>query len=365
MAQVQFREMVELFLNTSIYDLKSEEEVPKINIQFDSDGLELFRSLVEKPFKSERYWTDDAKQEDINYLVEHWNDKDCLTICVSDSVRFFQLLTNILNSLLKLYDFYGIPSSPRVLATNLMRRIWLRMGITDVENVELFLEKQLEFINNMTFDQKEKEVVSSYCDCDVKMHTFLNRTFDETTRSMVFTIEDGKEVYELPHILYDIDDNNTCYIYGVQNKSKNNSKSIGKKLYKLNKGIENQNVHPGKVCAMMLFIEQLKKKGITRIIVPGIQVLSYSYHELLSKQVANDLLLISERLAECPHSINVRKRYDYIKEWYDRLYEKQDYISYLKTEELYNLIYRMTEQDPKIEITNEVGIQGDSINLKI
>ena len=42
-----------------------------------------------------------------------------------------------------------------------------------------------------------------------------------------------------------------------------------------------------------------------------------------------------------------------IKEWYDKLHDKQDFISFLKTEELYNLVYRLASQDPTIEITNE------------
>ena len=69
-------------------------------------------------------------------------------------------------------------------------------------------------------------------------------------------------------------------------------------------------------------------------------------------------------MADCG-SYSIRERYNAIKEWYNKLHEKQDLISYLKTEELYNLIYRITEQDPSIEIMNDVGIQGDSINLKL
>ena len=365
MEQIQFREIVELFLCVSIYELKSESEVPNINLQFGPDGYALFKSLKEKPFVKEGYWTPDATEENINFVLEHSNDEDCLTVHVHDSFKFFELLMKITNSLLRLYNYYEISGHPRNMAMNVMRRIWLRMGPTDVENVEQFLQKQLEFANNMTLDSRKEKFITEYFDYDVCMKTILNRTFDETTRSMIFTIDDSEEEYELPNILYDIDDSNTCYIYGVQNKAEKKSKKIERKLYKLNKGIENPNVHPAKVYALILFIEQLKEKGITKVVVPGLQVLSYRYHEILSEQVAKDLWLITERLVDCPSSNIIRERYNSTKEWYDKLHDKQDFISFLKTEELYNLVYRLASQDPTIEITNEVGIQGDSINLKI
>ena len=362
--RIEFREIVELFLCVSIYELKSESEVPNINLQFGPDGYALFQDIKEKPFVKEGSWTPDATKENIDFVIEHSND-DCLTIKVNNSIHFFELLMNITNSLLRLYEYYDIKAHPRNMAMNIMRRIWLRMGPTDVENVELFLRKQLEFLNNMTFDSRKEKFISEYYDYDVCMKTMLNRTFDETTRSMIFTIDDEKEEYELPHILYDIDDSNTCYIYGVQNKGEKKSKAIERKLYKLNKGIENPNVHPSKVYALLLFIDQLKQKGITKVIVPGLQVLSYRYHELLSEQVAKELYSVYEKLVDYPSSTHIRERYNSTKEWYEKLHEKQDFISYLKTEELFNLILRLTEQDPSIEITNELNLQGDSINIKL
>lgn len=363
--QIEFREIVELFLCVSIYELKSESEVPNMNLKFGPDGFVLFKSLVEKPFVKEGSWTPDATEDNIKFVIDQSNDPDCLTIQVKDSMKFFRLLMEITNSLLRLYKYYEINESPRRCAMNLMRRIWLRMGVDDVENVEAFLSKQLAFVNNMTFDQTKPTRVSSYADCDVLMETMVNRTFDETTRSMIFTVKSGEEEYELPHILYDIDDSNNCYVYGVQNKGEKKSKVIERKLYKLNKGIEDPNVHPSKVCSLLLFIELLRKKGIKKIVVPGLQVLSYRYHELLSKGIVKELEKAQGQLADFPHRKQTREYYESIKDWYAKLHDKQDFISFLKTEELFNLTYRMTEQDPSLEITNDVTIQGDSINMQL
>ena len=64
--QIEFREIVELFLCVSIYELKSESEVPNINLKFGPDGFALFKSLVIKPFELEGSWTPNATQENID-----------------------------------------------------------------------------------------------------------------------------------------------------------------------------------------------------------------------------------------------------------------------------------------------------------
>ena len=58
-------------------------------------------------------------------------------------------------------------------------------------------------------------------------------------------------------------------------------------------------------------------------------------------------------------------KYEYVLNMYNNMYEKQDKISYLKTEELINLIYRLTEHNPNIEILNDINIQGDYLDIKI
>ena len=60
-----------------------------------------------------------------------------------------------------------------------------------------------------------------------------------------------------------------------------------------------------------------------------------------------------------------KKKYERIKKWYNRVYNKEDLISYLKTEELFNLMYRITMYNPNIEIMNEVIIQGDCLKMRI
>lgn len=363
---IEFREIIELFLNTSIHEIKSESEVPKINFKFADESIPLLKDIVDNPFVKKGSWTPNASQEDIDFLTHI--DEDVITINVKDGYKFFELLQEITNSLIKLRNYYEIKSNPRSTAMSVMRRIWLRMGINDVNNIELFLEKQLQFINNMTFDNNTTnyEKVDRFFEYDVLMTTTVNEIYDESTRSMIILIKGNEKVYELPRILYDIDAEGICYVFGVQNaSSKYKDKSIERKLYKINKNVENANVHPSKVYAMLFFINELKKKGIFKIIVPSMQVLNYRYHELLGEKAKEDLEQIIVKINEYPREKNFIRKYEQIKDWYDRVYQKQDKISYLKTEELFNLIYRIIEHDHSVEVVNDVNIQGDSLNIRI
>ncbi len=364
MEVIEFRELVELFLYISFRQIKSEKETPNINFKFNEDGFTLFRSIVEKPFIKKGSWTPDATQSDIDFILSHSND-DVPTIYINDSIKFFEYLTNIINSLIELNAQYEITLSARNSAMNVLRRIWLRMGIEDLANIEFFLEKQLQFTRNRLLDTPSIVKIYSFDNSEIFMKSEVNPTWDETTRSMIFTIKRNDSTYELPHILYDIDDEGICYIYAVQSSKNKKDKKIERELYKLNKNIENPNVHPSKVYAMIIFINELKKKGISKIRIPSMQVLSYRYHELLSKQAKESLEKAKTELERFPDDEYVRKKYEHAKQWYRVAFEKQDKINYLKTEELINLAYRITEHDPNMEIINEVNIQGDYLGIKI
>ena len=362
MEKICFKEILEIFLTKTIHDLKSEYDVPKMNFIFKEDTI--FKDIIDNPY-NKNSWLPNAKKEDLDLLNRQ--DDDAITIKVEDTYLFFELLQKITNASVELDASYGTPSHPRTTAINIMKYIWLRMGIEDVNNIERFLEKQLEFYNNSTLDSSNIKVDNFY-DYKVEMYTKKNNAFGESTRSMIFTIvNDYKDKqYELPRILYDIDEDNNCYIYGIQNNINiEKDKTIERKLYKINKNIDNPNVHPSKVYSLLFFINELNKNNISKIIVPSMQILDYDYHIILGEKAKKELERIEKFLEQNPNDFDYLIKYNNAKNWYNRVYNKQDKISYLKTEELLNLMYRITLHDSSIEITNEINIQGDSLNIKI
>ena len=48
---VTFEEVIELFVNTTVYSIQREEEIPKFNIVFGKDAFLLFEELLKNPFK--------------------------------------------------------------------------------------------------------------------------------------------------------------------------------------------------------------------------------------------------------------------------------------------------------------------------
>lgn len=364
MEKIEFKEIIELFLHTCFRQIKDEVETPNINFSFLDDVIPLFKEVKLNPFVKEGCWTPDIEDRDIEFYKKR-NHDDVITIYINDSIKFFEYLKDITNAFIELNEYYGVRKLPRETAMDILRRIWLRMGIDDILNVERFLDRQLQFIKNRTFDTHSFQKVDRLNEYDIYMKPYVNKTWDETSRSIYFSTISGNSIYHFPRILYDIDDNNVCYIYGVQDITLQHDKRLERVLYKLNKGIENPNVHPSKVYSLLLFINELKKKNISRIVVPSIQILSYHYHELISQKSEEDLSNAIMHLDECPNNTFFKEQYELAKMWYDNTYEKQDKISFLKTEELFNLMYRITIHDSSIEITNEVNIEGDSLNIKI
>lgn len=363
---VYFKEVVELFLNNTIYELKSEKETPDLNFIFNEDGIQLFTHIKNNPFKLENSWTPNISNQDIEFLLNKCSE-NTPTIFVNDSIIFFETLTKITNSQIQLYNEYGEQKSARQLLIQILRRIWLRMGVDDISNVNLFLNKQLQFVKNRIFDSyKSEKKVSSFFDYDVSAICTVNRTWDESTRSMRFKIHNNDSNYELPKILFDIDNDNVCYIYGIQNDIyENKDKKIERLLYKLNKGIDESNQHPSRVYAIIQFINLLKQHGITKVKIPGLQVLSYRYHELLSKNSKKEYAKICKELSENENNKYLLEKYDWQLEWYNHVADKEDKISFSKTESLVNLIYRLTLHDNQVKVMNEINLQGDYIYLKI
>lgn len=372
---IDFKELIELFILRTLPSIKSEKEIPNINFIFDNNSIELFNYVMEHPFRKKDVWTEDITSKDLEITKEINNmNPNSNTIIIDDGVSFFDYLTSIVNEHLKLFKEYEYILMIRSTTMSLLTRIWLRMDDNDFNDVISFLKKELDFYKDRTLDKYRTEIyISSYEGIDSYAECNINESWDETTRSMNFRLENRGESHTISRVLYDIRSENgikVCYIYGVQNNLFNiTNKRIERKLYKLNKGIDNPKVHPNQLYSLILFLEILKKEGITTIKVPKNQTLSYGYHKILSNNEKSNFKakwptkkVRKIYSSDDEDSINKRHEYELDKEWFKHIVGKENTIERLKTDKLFELLRRLCLYDPSFEF---VGISPNNDEILV
>ena len=330
-------EVIDLFIHRVINDIKIESEIPNVNFIFDD--LENFESISKR---------------DIDFISKY--NKNSYSIKINNTKLFFKLLTELCNAQIDLRRYYGLNVPIKEESNAILRRIWLRATQSDFDNIEVFLQKQIEFIKDRTFDNPNNTIkYNNIYGYDVYYEIKENNSYSESSRRLEFTLDNNNNaIHSLPSILYDIrkeDNEKVCYIYAVQNeKTRKINKKIEKKLYNINKDMINGQgpVHPNFSTSMFLFLNLLKDKGITKVRVPLFQMLSYDYHLLLSDGVMeyfirkwtpkklNDMKYYEKN--NPTEYERLKKEYDEDKLWLNNLYNKAEFISHNKTDNLYKLV---------------------------
>ena len=331
--RVNINEVMNLF-DEVLPIIKSEIEVPSFNIVFNN---------IDKTY---------------NNLSKNEIDETKQTIYVADTTMFFDYLTKIINSLIELREEYFEEVNPYILTKSLLKRIWLRMNNNDFNDIISFLQQQLMFIEDRTFiEYKSLKMINSFYNREVYAYNKINRTWDETDNSMSFYIK-GEPNHELSDVFYGIRCENgekVCYIYAVQNKSRKINKKIQRKLYHLNKGIDNPNVHPNQVYTLILFINECIKNGVTKIKIPKVQVLNHRYHEILSKKCERDFKnkwnYVS--ILETFENPIKKRQYENDKRLYSHFVDMENKIDQLKRNKLFLLVDRMKYYFDNIEFVFE------------
>lgn len=377
---LDFKEAVSLFLDRTMSDFQTEEEIPAINVIFHEAAFKLFDYVQKHPFKKEGWYVPSIEDRAIlRAKKENQSKPNIPTIIVKNPVKFFELLTEITNLWIDQKDKYWGGTSPRATFIRDIKRLFLRMSPSDLTNIEKFLELQLSFLKSNTLDEYIKKNVEIGEFAGYKLFTSKeeNATWCETNDKMTFYLKSKEGIFHtLPSIYFATTKENDkiiCYIYAIQNERQRHiDKKAQRKLYKLNEGIENPDVNPACVLVLKTFIELLQKQGITNIRVPALQVLSYRYHEILSEKTKREFReeYSKEKLAEIetlPENIRKRKLIDYEwqKTWYSHVVDKQDFISSAKTEGLFRVFYRVLEQFDNIEILNTPFIEDENLNITI
>lgn len=348
MDSVDLREVVEIFTLMTIPSIKVENEIPNIDFIFTEKGYALLNYVKTYPY--DKYYN--IKEEDID-RIKNYEYTSKYKININDPVKFFALLTEIINEQIKLYQEYHERINKRDIIREVLLRIWLRMTKNDFDDVNSFLNRELSFLRDRTLEEyKLYNKIDEFEEYDVITHIEANHTWDETAKSIHFMLTDGKTSHNTSHIHYAIREENNekvCYIYGVQSdKIALTDKKIERKLYKLNKGIDITDVHPNQIFPLIELMKILRKEGICTIKVPTNQELNYEYHKILSKKEKESFPLRwpkdkIDRIYSIDSISNryERKAYEYEKGWYNHIVDNEDKIRDLKTTKLFSLIRRL------------------------
>ncbi len=309
-------------------------------------------------------------------------DENANYILVNDYKRFFELL----NQLMSVFEENSLSNNFE--ASSLLRSIWLRMGPSDMENVESFLKRQISFIENdylLPTSQKELYQIGNIY---VSYYNHGNQNYFETNRHIRILLKrkigemagfypDSKinlyENYFLPAVHYGLtkeDDEKTCYIYGVQQLDEREQDPIVKNIIQEERRrLRNKYVSPDFIIALKIFVDILREKGITTIKIPLMQVFNYEYHQNMGNMYHEKLKSISPERINDLELMNAPEYaiadYENIKKQHARFYEKEDAISANKTERFLFAIYLMAEKYENIEILTEPFVESDILICKI
>ncbi len=361
-------EIITEFLDHTIPDMKDiEYDLTYIKFVFTDEALN----------EMDKY-----NKETVNYLRKTKNEfknnpynQEDIYIKVDDYNKFFYLLSELVST-------YQKKENRKLLNSfNYIKSIWLRMGPSDINNVNEFLKKQLIFLHNYDLLPYYPKLYKEYNGIPVYYQNKANDDFFETDYNITFSFvrEDTTDdfpirySYNLPSIHYALrkeNDSGVCYIYGIQNIKPIKDEILKEKIQPLRKQLRNKYVSADFILALKIFIDFLKDKHISIIKVPLLQVFNYSYHEHLSK---NSKI----RMDSYENKEELEKRYDsgdkspivlaYIhdKKNYERFFDKEDSISKNKTERLVEIFMVLNEKYDDIEFLDDTFIEDENLVIRI
>lgn len=366
-----YKSVIEFFLTNTIIGMNNHDTISFIKFVFTKKQIEELKNNLNLDDEDNKLAIEILEKN----LLEYVNKKDdSLFIKVDNMSEFFKLLKELL---------YQNTNSMGILNNALLKSIWLRMGVSDINAVNDFLRKQISFIKgNSVFDSLHKKI-GEYKDCLFYVQDCRNDDFFETNRHIKFYVSkklseeeerkkfenfdfENREDYIFPVVHYAInceDNKKVCYIYGIQNLNRKQDESVKQVLNDFKKKLRNKKVSPDFIFTLNLFVKLLKMYNIDTIVVPLLQVYNYPYHQEVSKVVKKRFNEYINDQVESKED-NDRK-YNLLKLDYERFVDKEDTISKNRTERLLDIFMIMQEKYDNIEFLTDPFIQGDYLLIKI
>lgn len=169
---------------------------------------------------------------------------------------------------------------------SLIAYVFSNATVEDLVNPVLFLKLRKTFFDYIPSDKNINKEVLGY---DGKITINKLKPYLEAPLSFCFEINSEEHKYALPNIIFGIN-NDTAYIYAIQNKFLENNplrKKINRKLFKINADFTDdsdseifnaKDVSMPFVASAIIFIDYLKCLGIQKIVVPVNMPIRYNSH---------------------------------------------------------------------------------------
>ena len=262
----------------------------------------------------------------------------------------------------------------------LIALLFADMSINDFENPILYIQRKIDFVNDKFLEDRIIDYIPFF---ESRISINVKPYGKETPYCFNCTLEDYNlkyvvpQRYELPTISYGISEG-ICYIYAIQDYNKHiktpyHSK-IKKKLYKLNSGVYNDetkeykdykegkikyypenisDVSPSAVLSLIIFLNEIHKKGITNI-----RVIPY-----LPIRYENKIKELAKKTIEETKVNNLTKQQE--RELYLEVVKKFTLIQSNITEKFIRTFYRAAYHFDNIKITSLPMELDDSLHITL
>lgn len=253
--------------------------------------------------------------------------------------------------------------------------LFSNMSIDDFNDPCLYVQRQINFRNNRLLEDKSIEAPFFESQIDIE----IEHSGKETPYCFSPTLVNGCNFYILPTISYGISDD-TCYVYAIQDCNPHEKNpyhdKIKRKLYKLNSGVydnesdeykeyksggsefypENiSDVSPGAVLSLTLFLNEVYKKGISK--VKAISYLPIRYENKIKDLAKYTLNLCKQR------SLYISKSEK--EKIYLELINKQKYIQRNITEKFIRTFYRVAYHFSNVNIISLPMELDDGLHITL
>ena len=233
---------------------------------------------------------------------------------IDDKEKFLDTLTLYVNEMLINIDKNINNIKNKEYIKYYLTFLFVNATYSDFENPINFINRYINYIKDKTFSSyNDNKLMDIFDDSYITADNYIAPLTYEALNLFSVRINSYNEkyFYNLPTVCYSID-NDTCYIYAVQNKKdiSNNleyEKIIKRRLYKINEGVyknksqeyknindsyyleEISDVSPSSILSLTVFLFELKKNGISKVkVVPYLPIRYFDKLELINERVTLD-----------------------------------------------------------------------------